>query len=340
MTKRKVQQVRLSRLLSTGLCAALTACGSGGGSSDDPAADAYLVAAVPFTLSGSQPALNLSDPDAVLVAALAAVSAARSIAVGDIRSFDRGAPAPGDSPDSCDSGSTTESIVETPGGIRTVTLTSDQCFVAAAETVFDGPLELSYSRPSAGLAQGNLELGAGSDPIVTGRAQRIGTGLSFEQQRGRVAFDGSFDGSTGTSVANGLALIFGAGPRPSGIAALAPDRQIEALAGNASVDFSVGLVTDGVINEDYDIAGPMSISGAGAGLSPRCAFAASFQVATNTSVRIDRTVDSTRAGMLILSTDAGSATVAFDDSGSAQVDTGTGVPQTYPATAVQSFCGF
>lgn len=340
---RKVKQrVRLSRLFSTGLCGALAACGSGGGGgSDDSAAAAYLVAALPFNLPGSppKPALDLSNPDAVLAAALTAVSAARSIAVGDINGYDRGAPSPGGTADICDSGTVTEQIDEM-GGVRTLILTSDQCAIGAAATVFDGPFRLSYSRPSLGNVQGELDLGIGAEPMVTGRPQRTGPGLNFEQQLGRVAFEGRFSGLTGTSVANGVSLIVGAGPLPADNATLIPDRQLEALAGTAATGFTVGLAAQDVTSATYSMAGPLTLAGSGAGLSPACAFAASFEVATNTAVRIDLIEDVARAGLLTLSTEAGSATVAFDASGNAQVGTGVGVPQTYPASMVQSFCGF
>lgn len=60
---------------------------------------------------------------------------------------------------------------------------------------------------------------------------------------------------------------------------------------------------------------------------------------TNTALVIGVGDGTARGGMLTLSTSAGSATVSFDASGSAVVTGTSGVPQSYLASAVASFCG-
>lgn len=323
-----------------GWAALMSACGgSGNGGDGSGSRAAYTVAAVPFGVDGAEADLDLSDPDAVLGAALSAILAATSITTGHIGSFDDGATPPGRGLFPCSAGSISESVaVDAASGVRTVTLSTSQCFDAQSDGVQNGVVEIAYAQPAAEQARGVLQLGAGSSPFLFGLPDEGEADYTFRQARGSIDFDGDFDGSPTTSSTSGLSLTFGKGARPFGSAALTPDRQIEVLAGVPGFELSVDSVTAGGTDR-IDFAGRLFLAGSGVRLDPACGFEAGFDVFSNNTLLIGEDDDVVRGGMLTLSTAGGSATVQFDASGNAQVDIGIGTPRTYPSNIVRSFCG-
>lgn len=328
------------RLMVLACLAALVACGSSSDNFSDPGDDAYRAEALPFTLTGNEAALDLGDPDAVLVAALASLSVGTAAATGDLADLDDGAPAPGRGQFRCDAGGISEGVV-TSGGVRRVTLTAGQCFDQGTDSVQDGIIDLSYSQPSGSEAQGEVNYGFGAEPLLFVNGDDQGE-ADFMQVRGSVEFDGDFDGSPGNATASGLQYFVGKGARPDAGDTFSADRRIEILAGNSGVNFSVDSVEFPMgVNLGRAMSGPVSIAGSGEALDPACRFTAGFSVDTNFPVAINEVAgeDLARNGMLTISTAAGAATVEFDNAGDARVTTPSGAPVTYTAAQVQDFCG-
>lgn len=328
------------RAAGLGLCGGLAACGGNGDDFSDPGVSAYRLAAVDFTLDGTETAIDLSDADAVLLGALAAISVGTVSAVGDIDQIDGGAPAPGRGRFFCDAGDVSEAVA-TSGGVRTVTLTSRQCYDDDDESVQDGIFQIAYSQPSAAAAEGEMTFGFGADPLLFAISQD--NEVDFAQLKGDVDFDGDFDGSPGHSAAGGLQYLIGKGPRPEtrdGI--FASDRRLEILAGSGALDFSLDISFSGAL-QTLVVSGPLSIAGSGTALDEACRFTGRYSVQTNVPVTVENVADdvdeTARGGLLTISTEAGSATVEFDASGNARVETSLGPSVTYTAAQVRDFCG-
>lgn len=331
---------RILRAVLPACCAVLAGCGGGDGDFSDPGVDAYRLEALPFTLDGAETELDLGSPDAVLLAALSALSAGAVAAVGDIADVDGGAPAPGRGQFFCDAGTVSEAVTTT-GGLRTLTLTSDQCYEDFDESVQDGIFTIAYSQPAAGGAEGEMSFGFGTAPLLFAIAAN--GEVDFAQLRGDVDFEGDFDGSPGRSSAGGLQYFIAKGPRPDvQDETFVSDRRLEILAGSGALDFAVDSAFSGGL-QTLAVSGPLSIQGSGAALDADCRFTARYTVQTNVPVSIEDFADDfdeiARGGQLTLSTSAGSATVTFDGDGNAQVDLPVGLDPVYTAAEVRQFCG-
>lgn len=317
---------------------ALGGCsGGGGGAGDDRVA--YTIEPVSYRVDGTEQELDLSDADAVLAAALSAIHVSSAILVGSVGNLDHGSAPPGRGDIACNQGSLHETVAEASGE-RHVTLDAAQCFDRNSDGVQDGVVDLTYTQPSPGEAAGTLDFGTGTSSFLAGIPEGDDVDYSFRQARGRVAFEGDFDGSPSTSTVSGLSVIFGKGARPTvsgGI--LSPTRSIEILAGAPGDEMQV-TASNGSGSTNVDFSGRLSISGTGAALDPACAFDASFDVVTNRTMQIGSTDKIVRDGMLTINTTSGSATVEFDGAGNANVDLGSGTPQTYPVNIVRNFCVF
>lgn len=326
--------------VSVGAAVLLAGCGSEG-DTFDPGADAYRLQAIDYSLPNAEPALDLTDPDAILTAALAAITLGELVTVGDIGAIDGGGPV-GQQQFDCDAGTVVESV-STSGGGRTLTLTSDQCFGSEAQTVQDGILSLSYSQPFPGGVEGSLAFGFGAESLqFSGEADVTSADLiDVVQLKGTIDFEGERDGSSGIATTSGMQVFIGRGPRPGAGDSFLTNRRLEMLGGGVSAAFTADTSQLGA-GHDLIVEGPVSIEGSGSALDPVCSFAGRYSVATPDPLLLSD-VDSAdqvpRTGELILSTGAGSATVEFDGNGNARVTPLVGLSVDYTADEVRSFCG-
>lgn len=312
---------------------------SGGDSGSDSDRVVYTIDAVPYRVDGMEGELDLSDPDAVLAAALSAVEVSAAVLVGDLNNLYHGSAPPGRGDIACNAGSLRETVAEAAGE-RQVTLNASQCFDRNSDGVQDGIVDLAYSQPAAAKAEGTLVFGSDTSSFLIGLSEADDVDYRFRQARGQVAFSGDVDGSPATSTVSGLSVIFGKGARPTTSGGVfTPSRSIEVLAGTTGNELNV-TGSNGSGSTNVDLSGRFFISGIGATLDPSCAFEASFDAITNRTMQIGSTDTIIRDGLLTVSTSAGSSTVEFDASGNARVDLGVGTPQSYPVSIVRSFCVF
>lgn len=316
----------------------LSACNGGDSGSDGDRA-VYTIDAVPYRVDGMEGELDLSDPDAVLAAALSAIELSSAVLVGDLNNLDHRSAPPGRGDIACNAGSLRETVTEAAGE-RQVTLNASQCFDRSSDAVQNGIVHLAYTQPADAEAEGTLDFGSGTSSFLVGLPEADDVDYRFRQARGRVAFSGDLDGSPATSTVSGLSVMFGKGARPTTNGGVfTPARSIEILAGTAGNELHV-TGSNGSGSRNVDLSGRLYIAGSGAALDPSCAFEASFDAVTNRTMQIGSTDKIIREGLLTVSTSAGSATVEFDASGNARVDLGVGTPQTYPINIVRSFCVF
>lgn len=324
-----------------GLAACLIGCGgdSGGSGREAPSLPAYTLASEAFRIDGTEHDLDTRNADAVLAAALAAATSAALLTSGDLDDMDDGAAPPGRGLFACSAGSISESVSADPvTGTRTVALATSQCFDLGSDGVQHGPVTLQYRPAEGGRVTGSLSFGSGGTSFAYALPAGDGTGHRLRQARGHFSFESDVDGASSHSTIAGLALLFGTGPRPFGAAALTPDRLMEVRAGADGFELSVDVDTGGGIT-GLDFGGRFFVAGRGIAQAPGCTFAAHFDAVTSTPLSLGAEDGVVRGGRVTLSSAAGTATVGFDSTGEAQVDTGTGTPVIYPAAIVRDFCG-
>ena len=306
---------------------ALGACG-GGDSEFDPVQGPEVDAAS-YTLSTSEAALDLADPDLALVAALSAVSAGVNLRGSDYLDFNL---LEGSGRELCDAGELEQSGGGQPFVID-FTLDTFQCYFddPGLETILDGRVSVNATTGVGG--DGEVGLGSGGSSFIG--AIREGSALEFEfvQARGAIVFE-TPDNFTDFSSTEGARLIIGKAEPQSSSDLLMLDRHVEMLAGSTSTPFEIDTFFD---TDELAVFGPMAIRGFG--LDAGCNARGRFSVDTSDLVEISAGGE-VSDGLLMLTNATSSASVRFTASGGAEVTTSAGGgPVIYSASQVETHCG-